>query len=471
MTTTAIDLDFTKPPALAMAEDTEATKQGEGVVEAGVSRSTLEEGKRTVVSEVEVGLLGSPVRGGDLGGSGEGEENLSARGIRDGLGGSDEGKEKVSYSDALQDALRESDRYKPEFTVKDGVADVSIPEELMEDVEPLWKCFVVGYFMSDSPHIGTIHSTVNRIWSTPGKGGKIDVQFIAKKIVLFRVEDALMRNRIIKRKFWHISDIPLVLNEWTPESAKAPPDLFAMPLWVDLSNVPGYLYSNKGLSFLSRTAGKFVKLHPNTEKCIRLDVARVLVEVDLEKPLPHQICFRGRDDQMVTVQVSYPWLPPACARCAKWGHNEKDCQVEKIFTILEKTQEDSQVEARSDEGNVSNQRPGKEENLPALHMAAVEDSAVSSKEMSLFINNLSDHKESESWVTIGAQTSQRSSPVRQQKTVEKVVSPNEFQILQNFPEKGEIVEGEDGDNVGEEAQDSELNMKEMDGKVNQKKPS
>lgn len=85
MTTTAIDLDFTKPPALAMAEDTEATKQGEGVVEAGVSRSTLEEGKRTVVSEVEVRLLGSPVRGGDLGGSGEGEENLSARGIRDGL--------------------------------------------------------------------------------------------------------------------------------------------------------------------------------------------------------------------------------------------------------------------------------------------------------------------------------------------------------------------------------------------------
>lgn len=242
------------------------------------------------------------------------------------------------------------------------------------------------------------------------------MQFIAKKTVLFRVEDALMRNMIIKRKFWHISDIPLVLNEWTPESAKAPPDLSAMPLWVDLSNVPGYLYSKKGLIFLSRTAGRFVKLHPNTEKCIRLDVARVLVEVDLEKPLPHQISFRGRDDQMVTVQVSYPWLPPACARCAKWGHNEKDCQVEKIFTILEKTQEDSQVEARSDEGNVSNQRPGKEvvknllnelENLPALHMAAVEDSAVSSKEMSLFINNLSDHKESESWVTIGAQTSQR----------------------------------------------------------------
>lgn len=76
-------------------------------------------------------------------------------------------------------------------------------------------------------------------------------------------------------------------------SAKAPPDLSAIPLWVDLKNVPGYLYSKKGLNFLSRTVGKFVKLHPTTERSLRLDVARVLVEVDLEKPLPRKIFFKG----------------------------------------------------------------------------------------------------------------------------------------------------------------------------------
>lgn len=156
---------------------------------------------------------------------------------------------KPSYSAVVSDVLPESDRYQPEFVVKDGVADVSIPEEIMEDVEPLWKCFEVGYFMNDAPHIGTIHSTVNRIWSTQGKSTKIDVQFIAKKTVLFRVEDEQLRGRILKTKYWHISDVPLVLNEWNPETAKAPPDLTAMPLWVDLENVPGYLYSKKGLSF------------------------------------------------------------------------------------------------------------------------------------------------------------------------------------------------------------------------------
>ena len=168
---------------------------------------------------------------------------------------------KTSYSEAVREVLAES--INPEFVVTDGVAEVSIPEELMEDVEPLWKCFVVGYFMNDAPHIGSIHSTVNRIWSSPGKVSKIDVQFIGKRTVLFRVEDAQVCSRIIRRKFWHISEVPLVLNEWTPKSAKAPPDLSAMPLWVYLENVPGYLYSKKASHF-------YLALQENLSSCTLL---------------------------------------------------------------------------------------------------------------------------------------------------------------------------------------------------------
>ncbi|KAF3507671.1 hypothetical protein F2Q69_00004994 [Brassica cretica] len=67
---------------------------------------------------------------------------------------------KTSYSEAVRDDLSET--LQPDFVVKNGVADVSIPEELMVDVDPLWKYFVVGYFMNDVPHIGSIHSTGRR---------------------------------------------------------------------------------------------------------------------------------------------------------------------------------------------------------------------------------------------------------------------------------------------------------------------
>ncbi|WZZ58538.1 hypothetical protein YC2023_058645 [Brassica napus] len=56
----------------------------------------------------------------------------------------------------------------------------------------------------------------------------------------------------------------------------------------------------------------FIKLEPNTERCIQLNVARVLVE--------------GED---VVFTISYPWLPPHCLSCSKWGHVGKDCPTPK----------------------------------------------------------------------------------------------------------------------------------------------
>ena len=79
---------------------------------------------------------------------------------------------------------------------------------------------------------------------------------------------------------------------WSPESALKPHELTAMPLWIDLKGVPNDLFSHKGLKCLTKVDGKFVKLHPNTEKCIWLDVARVLAEVDLLKPLIEKIVFK-----------------------------------------------------------------------------------------------------------------------------------------------------------------------------------
>lgn len=128
--------------------------------------------------------------------------------------------------------------------------------------------------------MGSIHATVNRLWGTPGL--KIDVQFIGKNRVLFKIDNAQIRARVVKRRYWHVSEVPLVVNEWNPETAQSPPDLTAMPLWVDFKAVPGHLYSHKGLKYLANIVGNFVRLHPTTERCMRLDLAQILVDVNLQ---------------------------------------------------------------------------------------------------------------------------------------------------------------------------------------------
>lgn len=240
-----------------------------------------------------------------------------------------------SYAQKVRDVASIGDEVTGEMEIRAGVADIQIPEEVFADAVPLWESFLVGYFMGDAPHIGSIHSTMNRIWGSPGNGAKIDVQFISKWTVLFRIDNAQMRARVLKRRYWYIADVPLAVNVWNPETAQSPPDLTDMPLWIDFRGVPGYLYSQKGLSFLSRAAGKFVKLHPQTERCTRLDVARVLVKVNLQKPLVHKISFKNGDGCDASVAIEYPRLPPHCNLCKRWGLVEKNCDA--TISILKRT--------------------------------------------------------------------------------------------------------------------------------------
>ncbi|KAJ4917338.1 Uncharacterized protein Rs2_02888 [Raphanus sativus] len=69
-----------------------------------------------------------------------------------------------------------------------------------------------------------------------------------------------------------------------------------------------------------------------------MDVARVLVEVNLMKPLLPKICFMDKDQRHVTVLVKYMWLPPCCTTCNGWGHVETECKAQKAHILLPREQ-------------------------------------------------------------------------------------------------------------------------------------
>lgn len=103
-------------------------------------------------------------------------------------------------------------RYSPVADLQGDVASVDLPEELLSDSKPLWSAYIVGHFMGDAPHIGKVHAIVNRIWSFPDRHAKIDAQFISPRTVLFRIDHPQLKERVLKRTFWHIADIPIVVR-------------------------------------------------------------------------------------------------------------------------------------------------------------------------------------------------------------------------------------------------------------------
>ncbi|XP_023644456.1 uncharacterized protein LOC111832379 [Capsella rubella] len=229
-----------------------------------------------------------------------------------------------------------------DLIITNGVARVSIPEELVVDASPLWKSFVVGRYM---PHFA-----------------------------------------VSTKPFCHAN-------------VGRPPD------------VPGVLFSRKGLEFLSSTVGKFVKLHPSTERCTRLDVARILVEVNLQNTLTEKISFTGVNGEEVL------------------GHKEKNCNNAGNVTLLEKRQPSVSATVQEMVQTL----------IKDLEQAAPFQNAIVSKPESVTVGVLEDDQ----WTTVSRQnkSSSPSSRVVLESLPTKPVSPTGFR-QQDDKEEGDVLESE-----------------------------
>ena len=270
----------------------------------------------------------------------------------------------------------------------------------------------------------------------------------------------------MKRTFWHIADIPIVVREWCPKTASAPPDLTAIPLWVDLQGVPDHLFSDTGLTFFGDTIGSTVKLHPNTERCVRLDVARLLVVMNLEEPIPSTINVRGSGE---TITVSYPWLPPRCLGCQIWGHTDKTCSKNKQIkdktegakekekepagsgteaTLTNSAKETEITKSIDTDKPVQEVENGEKTEISTDKKHTEEDSMVSVSDKESGNNGVSENEEP--WLTIPQSSPPGSRRLAKPGTSKETedhskTSPSRFHLLRKELEEGEMKEEEESE--------------------------
>ncbi|KAH0675410.1 hypothetical protein KY285_023211 [Solanum tuberosum] len=98
-----------------------------------------------------------------------------------------------------------------------------------------------------------------------------------------------------------------------------------VPIWIKLSGLDFKYWSPKGLSKIGSLVGKPVMVDHNTERKVRLNFARLLVEVQLDTMLPEVILFRLEKGYLKEQKVLYDWKPMLCKICDKYGHSEVNC--------------------------------------------------------------------------------------------------------------------------------------------------
>ena len=142
-------------------------------------------------------------------------------------------------------------------------------------------------------------------------------------------------------------DIPMVVSKWSPYAEDAQPAMKSIQLWITLTDIPPSMFTDKGLEFLASAVGNPIRLHPKTEACVSFDEAQILVEADLTKELPKEFVIAGEEEGELdaVVRYSYPWLPPRCSCCQKWGHMGDSCLVEANKTTHDISQSNSEAEA------------------------------------------------------------------------------------------------------------------------------
>lgn len=168
--------------------------------------------------------------------------------------------------------------------------------------------------MDSAPHIAKVHAIVNKIWAMGDKTQMIDVFEVNSTTMKFRINNPIIRNKIVRRGMWNLAGIPVVMSKWTPFIEAKQMEKKSVPLWVHLHNVPMNMFSWKGLSVVASPVGVPVKLHPETAQCLNMKVAKIFVNADLSKDLPKTMnfTFQGRSTR---VDYTYPWLPTKCSNC------------------------------------------------------------------------------------------------------------------------------------------------------------
>ncbi|XP_016461203.1 uncharacterized protein LOC107784572 [Nicotiana tabacum] len=205
-------------------------------------------------------------------------------------------------------------------------------------------------------------------------------------------------------------------------------ELYTVSIWIKLPGLDFKYWNQKGLSKIGSLVGKPLMVDQNTERKIRLNFARLLVEVDMDAKLPDTILFRSEKGHVVEQKVTYDWKPTLCQYCRKHGHSEEICR--------KKNPPPKPIQKETEK------RGPKEPKIPAVKTGATEEptSQISKQTQGKSSNVLQEVSTNLGWTTTGRIGK------GQQNKGQAIESSNSFQVL-NKLDTMKINIAEDKENV------------------------
>lgn len=132
------------------------------------------------------------------------------------------------------------------------------------------------------------------------------------------------------KKVIEIEGMQMWLQKWSPDF-KLEEDLLIAPAWVLLPGLPFHMHDWHYIKQLLRSVGTPLALDAAMYGRTRPSMEKIIVEVDLLKPLPDSVFFGQEYDESplkgYTQKLEYEGVPKYCKHCRKLGHNMINCKT------------------------------------------------------------------------------------------------------------------------------------------------
>ncbi|MBA0780094.1 hypothetical protein Gotri_004234 [Gossypium trilobum] len=111
----------------------------------------------------------------------------------------------------------------------------------------------------------------------------------------------------------------LTVQPWTTQFSLLQEFLENVVAWIHIPSLSGAFYKRSILRAIGELVGKVVKIVLQTDKGVRGQFARFVVQVNLRKPLISRVRVANRIHR-----VEYESLPMICFRCGTYGHMKEN---------------------------------------------------------------------------------------------------------------------------------------------------
>lgn len=137
---------------------------------------------------------------------------------------------------------------------------------------------------------------------------------------MVRCGSEVEKERLLFDGPYMIGSRPVIIKEWRAGFCLEEEVLREVPLWIRLPNLPLNCWSVDSLSRIGSVLGRPLCADECTSQQSRISYARMLVEVDITKPLVYKVPITGDNGLELIQQVYYEWVPLFCQKCQKVGH-------------------------------------------------------------------------------------------------------------------------------------------------------